>query len=425
MRLPQSIIRFLSARTLHFLTIGVAITLLGTRPMSASVATPQLTCTPTFLRFAGVVVGQTEALLVTVTNNGATSVTVSGIAVSNSEFTPSNLSLPLVLVAGQSVNLNVSFAPAAMGWTGGTIIFSSNASNPSLALLVEGTGVSSESATASPSRVLFGQVATGTISTLPVVLTNALSQKVTVSTLQTMGSGFSASGPTLPLILEAGQSVTVNVTFAPQAAGTNGGSLYVSGPGLVIPLTGTGTALGQLSLAPAPLNFGNVPVGTTATQPMTMSAVGANVTVSSASSSSSQFVLDGASFPLAIAAGQSLSFNVAFTPNGSGAVSGSLSFVSNASNSHGLESLAGTGTVTQYSVNLLWNSSSDAAGYNVYRSTAANGTYSKINSTLDSSTAYTDSTVVSGQTYYYAATSVSSSGQESARSTPPVQATVP
>jgi fibronectin type 3 domain-containing protein len=64
-------------------------------------------------------------------------------------------------------------------------------------------------------------------------------------------------------------------------------------------------------------------------------------------------------------------------------------------------------------------------GYNVYRSTAANGKYSKINSTVNPNTAYVDSTVVSGQTYYYAATSVSSAGQESALSTPAVAASVP
>ena len=217
----------------------------------------------------------------------------------------------------------------------------------------------------------------------------------------------------------------MSVTFTPQSAGTTGGSIFVSGPWLVIPLTGTGTVTGQLVVGPAPLNFGNVPVGTTTTQPITVSAVGGSVTVSSAASSSSQFVLDGASFPLAIAAGQSMSFNVAFSPKSSGALSGSLSFISNASDSKAVESLAGVGTVTQYSVNLMWNSSTSATGYNVYRSMAANGTYSKINSTTDPNTAYTDSTVVSGQTYYYAATSVSSSGQESARSTPPVQAAVP
>ncbi len=37
----------------------------------------------------------------------------------------------------------------------------------------------------------------------------------------------------------------------------------------------------------------------------------------------------------------------------------------------------------------------------------------KINSTLESSTAYTDSTVQSGTTYYYVVTAVDSSGSES------------
>src|SRR5208337_3358296 len=110
------------------------------------------------------------------------------------------------------------------------------------------------------------------------------------------------------------------------------------------------------------------------------------------------------------------------TPKSSGAQSGSLSFSSNASNAQATESLSGTGTVAAYSVNLSWNSSSDVAGYNVYRSTSATGTYSKINSSLD---ANTDGTVISGQTYYYEATSVTSGGQESARSTPPVKATIP
>jgi hypothetical protein len=321
MRLPQSILRHFSVRTINFLTIGIAIALVGIAPGRAS-ATPQLSCSPTILRFGEIVVGQTQTLTVTLTNNGQTSVTVSGFAISNSNFTPSTLNLPLVLLVGQSFDLSVSFTPVVMGWTGGKINFSSTASNATAVLGVEGTGVSSESLTASPSSVSFGQVAMGTSSTIPVVLSNARSQKTTLSTFQTMGNGFSISGPTLPLTLGTGQSVTVNVTFAPPAATTQGGNLFVSGPGLVIPLTGTGT-------------------------------------------------------------------------------------------------------VAHYSVNLFWNPTSGVEGYNVYRSTAANGTYSKINSALDSGTAYTDDNVVAGQTYYYAATSVNSGGQESSRSTPPVQVVIP
>ena len=426
MRLPQSILQSFSVRPIRFLALGLAISLLGMAAVSASASTPQLACTPSGLRFGDTIVGQSETLLVTLANNGQTSVTVSEVTASNSEFSMPNLSLPLVLAAGQSVELSVSFTAQELGWTGGTIKSSSNAAGASLLLQVAGTGVSSETLTASPAVASFGQVAVGARSTLPVVLTNARSWRVTVSALQITGSGFSMTGPALPLTLSAGQSISLTVTFAPSAAGAAGGSLFVVGPTLNIPLTGTGTGAGQLIIAPAPLNFGDVTVGATTTQAMTLSATGANVTVSSASNSSSQFALDGASFPLTIAVGQSMSFNVGFTPQKSGTVSGSLTFVSNASNPLAVESLSGTGTAAQYSVNLFWNSSlSEVAGYNVYRSATATGTYSKINSALDPSTAYTDTTVVAGQTYYYEATSVTSSGQESAKSTPPVEAVVP
>jgi len=425
MRLPQSIHRPLSVRPVHFPALTVVILLFSVVPVTAGGATSQLVCTPTDLRFGAIVVGQSQTLLVAVTNSGETSVTVSAVTVSNSEFTTSSLGLPLVLPAGQSINLSVTFTPTVIGWIDGTIKFSSNASNPSLVFDIRGTGVSSDPVTASPSMVPFGQVAIGTTSTVPLMLTNARSWKVILSAVQTTGSAFSVSGPTLPLTLDPGQTATFNVTFAPQSAGATGGSVFVSGPALDIPLSGTGTGPGQLVIAPAPLNFGDVPDGTTETLPITLSAPGTSVTVSSVSSSSSQFTLDGASFPFTIAGGQSVSFNVAFTPKNSGTDSGSFLFVSNASNSQALESLTGIGTVTPYSVSLSWDSSPDAAGYNVYRSTSASGTYSKINSALDPNTAYTDSTVAAGQTYYYEATSVDSSGKESTRSTPPVQAAVP
>src|SRR5207248_1851428 len=80
-------------------------------------------------------------------------------------------------------------------------------------------------------------------------------------------------------------------------------------------------------------------------QTTSLSATGSDVTVSSASSSSSEFTLSGASFPRTIPAGQSVSLTVTFTPQTSGPASASLSFVSNASNS-AAESLTGTGTVT-------------------------------------------------------------------------------
>jgi fibronectin type 3 domain-containing protein len=114
-------------------------------------------------------------------------------------------------------------------------------------------------------------------------------------------------------------------------------------------------------------------------------------------------------------------FDVVFDPTVAGADTGSLTFSGNSNTIS--EPLGGTGVQPTYSVNLSWNASSSVVGYNVYRGIMP-GTYSKINSALDPNTAYTDSTVVAGTTYYYAATSVNSSGQESTYS-PPVEIAVP
>jgi fibronectin type 3 domain-containing protein len=67
---------------------------------------------------------------------------------------------------------------------------------------------------------------------------------------------------------------------------------------------------------------------------------------------------------------------------------------------------------------LSWtaSTSSNVSGYNIYRAVWANSScssFSKINSSLNAGTAYTDSTVSNGTSYCYAATAVDSGNSES------------
>ncbi len=65
-------------------------------------------------------------------------------------------------------------------------------------------------------------------------------------------------------------------------------------------------------------------------------------------------------------------------------------------------------------VNLTWTASTDVVvGYNMYRSPTSGGAYSKINTVLIAGTAYTDSSVTHGQTWFYVATAVAANGAES------------
>jgi len=182
--------------------------------------------------------------------------------------------------------------------------------------------------------------------------------------------------------------------------------------------TGSATGNGgssQLTPTPGSINFGSVTVGSSKSQNGTLAAGGANVIVSSASWNGGGFSLSGISFPVTVPAGQTVPFTATFSPQTGGSSNGQVSFYSDASNSPAALSLTGNGTAAvQHSVSLSWNASTSAvAGYNIYRGTQSSGPFSKLNSSLDTATVYTDSSVVSGQTYYYAATSVDANNVES------------
>jgi len=68
-----------------------------------------------------------------------------------------------------------------------------------------------------------------------------------------------------------------------------------------------------------------------------------------------------------------------------------------------------------HSVALNWGASptTTVTGYNVYRSTVSGNLFARVNGALVAGLAYTDSSVQSGTTYYYVATAVDGSGNES------------
>jgi hypothetical protein len=197
-------------------------------------------------------------------------------------------------------------------------------------------------------------------------------------------------------------------------------------------MTGTKTSTeqsAQLAVTPAALNLGNVAVGAVGTATASLTANGADVTVTSASSSNARFALSGITLPVTIPAGQSAAFTLTFSPQATGAATGTLTFASNATPSSITGSLAGTGTsAPAYTVQLSWepSTSTNIVGYNVYRSPFGSvcGAYARLNSAPNPATSFGDSSVADGQSYCYVTTAVNSSNQESPFSAP-VSATVP
>jgi len=386
------------------------------------VAPGALSANPTSLSFGSVTIGKQSSLSETITNTGASSVTVSQVGITGTGLTVSGIATPLTLNGGQSATFTVTFIPTTSGAVSGSLIVTSTATNSTLTIPVSGTGVTPGALAANPTSLSFGNVNVGSKGALSETITNTGASSVSVTQVGIMGTGFSVSGITTPLTLNGGQSAKLTVSFAPTAAGAVSGNLTVTStatnPTLAIPVSGTGvTTTGQLNVSPTTLALGNVTVGSSGTATGTLTASGAAVTVTAASTNNSAFTISGFS-PQTINAGQSVNITITFTPTAAGAATATLTFTSNAQPSTTTETLTGTGVAAAtHSVALSWNASTsqNISGYNIYRAlyTTSCGSYSRINGVLDTSTLYTDSLVTNGSSYCYATTAVDTNNVES------------
>jgi hypothetical protein len=387
-----------------------------------------LSASPTSVSFPSVVVGNNATQNVTLTNTGNSAVTVSSGTATGSGFSVISPTFPVTIPAGQTQQVSIRFAPSSSGSVTGSASFVSNATNSPAVVSLSGTGTAAPTPpqiAVSPGSIAFGSILVNTTATQPLTVTNTGGSLLTISQITLNGDAFAESGPVAPFTVAAGQSQGLMISFAPTATGTYTGSLSITSdaPNSLSPvgISGSAAAVPILTLgaSPSSLAFGNVTVGSSSSQNATLTNTGnSTVTVFSANVSGAGFTVTSPAFPVTIPAGGSQQVGISFAPQASGGVSGSVSFVSNASNSPASVSLTGTGTVAvQHSVDLAWSASSSVVvGYKVYRGTQSGGPYTVLNSTLDASTAYTDSTVQSGQTYYYVVTAVDGSGNESAYS---------
>jgi Abnormal spindle-like microcephaly-assoc'd, ASPM-SPD-2-Hydin len=207
----------------------------------------------------------------------------------------------------------------------------------------------------------------------------------------------------------------IGVTGSPNSSGTSGG-------------TGNsgGAQSAQLSPSSTQVNFGNVNVGSSTSQLVTVTAAGtANVTISSVAASGAGFSVSGGS-NVVLAPNQSVTLSIGFQPGAAGAATGKLLISSNAANSTLQIALSGSGVAASgsHSVALNWQAStSPVTGYFVFRGPSSSN-LSQLNATAVPTTSYTDHNVVNGQTYVYAVKSIDSSNVLSNFSNP-VTVTIP
>jgi hypothetical protein len=413
-------------------TQSISVSGTGTTASSgSSTLSYLLSASANSLNFGNTLVGSSASQAIALTNTGTASVNVSQVAITGAGFTVSGFTSAVTLAAGQSFSLNVSFAPATAGSATGSLSFVSTATNSPTTISLGGKGVQPQISVI-PTSVSFGNVTVGMTNTQMLTISNPGTANLSVTQASLIGTGFGFSGLTLPLSVPPGGSSAFTVSFTPASASSLTGNLTLVNNALnsplVVALAGSGVSpVAQLTASPALLSFGSITTGTSATQTVTLANTGnSSVSISQISFNGSGFSATGFAVPVTLAAGQSTSFSVAFAPTTTGNLSGSVTVASNAINSPLAISLSGSGAApVSHSVNLNWTpSTSSYAGFNVYRGSLSGGPYTLLNSALTSATSFFDTSVASGQTYYYVATEVDSTGAESVYSGE-VSATIP
>jgi hypothetical protein len=277
-----------------------------------------------------------------------------------------------------------------------------------------------------PNAITFQNVVVGQKNTQTVQISNAGNAELDVSAITLTGAGFSLGSVVAPLQIVPGANKSFTVSFAPTAA-TNSAKATISimsndatSPSS-IGVQGTAVSTNaSWEIAPGSLTFQSVTVQSSESLGIQLANNGnAAVTIKSISVAGSAFSISGLNTGTVISPNQGIHFTVTFHPMTAGNATGTLQLTGSSVSPLSV-SLAGSATnlstpaAQPHSVTLTWSDNgSGIAGYKVYRGTTSGGPYVGINSSLIPATSYVDSSVASGGKYYYVATAVDTSGNES------------
>ncbi len=200
---------------------------------TGALAAPAVSLSATSLSYGNENVGtRTATLSVTMNNSGTASLLIGSIAVtgaSASSFDFAN-DCGTSLEVKASCTIHGHFIPTGLGAVTAAVTITDNAAGSPQKITLSGTGVNGPSVLLSKYSLSFPATAPGAKSTLPITLTNSGTENLTVT-----GSGVSGANPGYFThtsncgghTIVPGATCTLEVTFAPTAAGSFSATLSI------------------------------------------------------------------------------------------------------------------------------------------------------------------------------------------------------
>lgn len=297
---------------------------------------PVFSIAPTALAFGDVNTGSNKQDSVFVTNSGTATMTITSVTRSNQRFsvTPGNASI----APGASRKFTITFTPTVAGLQEGFIRFNHNAKNAVDSIPVSGNGVGDPVApkfSASTSDIDFGTVTNGTTKIDSVIITNAGTANLTISSVTSTDPQYTISPGLATIAPSATRKFTI--TFNPLTDGDHPAIIeFVNNTAKgrdTVRARGQGTG-GNVepvfSVTPLTLDFDTVSTGMTRTDSVLVKNVGtANLVMSNITSTNARFTISQPrAFTLAPQASRYVRIN--FSPQTPGVTTAYLHFDHNA-----------------------------------------------------------------------------------------------
>ena len=292
------------------------------------VAVPKITANAAAMSFGTLMTGTSKLLTLTIQNTGNAPLNVTNISSNSSKFTTQ--SSITGLLPGASAPLLVTYTPTGTGTDAGVLTLTSNASNtPTLSINLSGGAVAFDptSIAVTPNPVSFVTTAVGATQTMNLTIQNKNQLfGVNINSIDLPLAPFTLiNAPSaFPVNLAAGSSITLQVRFAPIAAGTFNSAIsvlfdYASSP-TIVPISGSGGSVvtdnivfKQNGVQISQLDFGNVYRGSVSSQVVTVQNVGSVASTISSSNLTANFGTS-LSAPLTLAPNESKDVVIAFSP---------------------------------------------------------------------------------------------------------------
>ena len=254
------------------------------------------------------------------------------------------------LAVNAPCSVQVVFTPSTTGARTATLTLVSDASNSPATVSLGGTGVAAANVTLTPGSYNFGSgaVVGSTSSAVTFTATNSGGVPAQLSGASFTGDYRLATGSTCGAMLPAaGGSCTLQVVFAPTAAGDRPGTLSLTGQFSNAPATasldGQAVAAGALTLSPSSLNFGSLTTETSSPSAPVMVTNSGGVAVQLGAISVAGAYRETNNCPAALAPAATCTVQIVFAPSATGDQFGLLSVTGNFPGSPATATLDGMG----------------------------------------------------------------------------------